>query len=714
MAKQKRRGPGPCARVSLAAGWVILAAVQASADEPDTSLWACELCAPSNGWEIDVEAGPGYVSSDGFRFGDYTGLDDGFHLLGNVFARYWGEDAHYMRLDGYRLGLDSRAFFLEGGKLSRYQVRASYQGIPRRIFDTTSTPYSGNGSDRLTLPADWVRAPSTQGMTELDSSLQEVDIERKWDIYSAGLTFTPVTHWAFDVNYRRQDREGKDIYAGSFFFNAAEFTEPVDYNTDELEASAAYNTDRWQLRLSYFGSFFDNNNSSLTWDNAYSPQAPGADTGQMALPPDNRANQLSLDGSLLLPANTTLSGQLSLGRMKQDERLLPYTTNSLIATSPLPRSQVDAQVDTTNINLRVTSSPVSAFTVAGEFRYNERDNKTDEDVYDYVVTDLFVSPSPAENVAYDFQRYDYKLSGEYRLMRQARLHAGYDYQRFERTRQERNNTNTGRLWTRLKAHPAELVDVDVELYTEDRDGSKYEPITSVANPQNPLMRLYNMADRKRNGIHAYVSIYASDRVNLGLDFEHAKEDYDDSEIGLNDSDYSHIGVDASYLVTRDVIAYASFNLERINSKQSNSQTFSDPDWFARSDDKFSTSTVGLKYPKMIGKLSADIEYTYASSNGDIENNTSGLVSDFPTQKTKLHQLRLGLDYPYNDALSVKFGYMYEKFNADDWALQDMEPAKVPNLLSLGADPYNYSGHAFFVGFRYVFDSRSKMAPGLRP
>jgi MtrB/PioB family decaheme-associated outer membrane protein len=713
MAKQKRRGSRPCTRASLAVGWMIFATVQAIADEPDTSLWACELCAPSNGWEIDVEAGPGYVSSDGFRFGDYTGLEDGFHLFGNVFARYWSKDAHYMRLDGYRLGLDSRALFLEGGKLSRYQVRASYQGIPRNIFDTTSTPYGGNGSDRLTLPAGWVRAPSTQGMTELDSSLQEVDIERKWDIYSAGLTFTPVTHWAFDLNYRRQDREGKDVYAGSFFFNAAEFTEPVDYNTDELEASAAYNADRWQLRLSYFGSFFDNNNSGLTWDNAYSSQSPGANTGQMALPPDNRANQLSLNGSLLLPANTMLSGQLSLGRMKQDERLLPYTTNSLLATSPLPRSKVDGEVDTTNVNLRVTSSPVNAFTVEGEFRYNERDNKTDEDVYDYVVTDLFVSSNPAENIAYDFQRYDYKLRGEYRLMRQARLHAGYDYQRFERTRQERKNTNTGRLWTRLKAHPIELVDVDVELYTEDRDGSRYDPITGVTNPQNPLMRKYNMADRKRKGIRAYVSFYSSDRVNIGLDAEYTKDDYDDSEIGLEDSDYRHFGVDASYLITPDVTAYASFNFEKIKSKQSNSQTFSDPDWFAVSNDKFRTGTVGLRYPKIIGKLGADIEYTYASSDGDIENNTNGLESDFPTLQTRLHQLRLGLDYPYSDALSLKFGYMYERFDTVDWALQDVGPATVPNLLSLGADPYNYSANVFFVGVRYVFDSRGKIASGVR-
>ncbi|MGB5261373.1 MAG: MtrB/PioB family decaheme-associated outer membrane protein [Gammaproteobacteria bacterium] len=711
MAKQKHRRHEASIGIRLAVGWLVFAAASVGAQEPDTSLWACELCAPSSGWEIDVVAGPGYVSNNAFKFGDYTGLeDDGVYLFGDVFARYWGTDAQYMRLDGYRLGQDSRALFLKGGRLGRYQARASYQGIPRRIFDTTSTPFRGNGTDRLTLPAGWVRAPTTQGMTQLNSSLQGVDIKRDWDIYTAGVSFTPVTRWTFDVDYRRQERDGNDIYSGAVFYTrVAEFTRPIDYESDELEAAIAYREDDWQLRLSYIGSFFDNNNSSLKWDNAYNQIPNPPNPAQMALPPDNTANQISLAGSLLLPANTTLSGQLSLGRMKQDEHLLPYTTNP--GSPALPRNSVDGKVDTTNVNLRVTSSPVTAFTVEGEFRYHERDNKTAEDTYNYVDTDAFPAADPATNIAYDYERYDYKLRGEYRLMRQARLHAGYDYQRFDRTHQERNHTDTGRLWTRVKLRPSNLFDIDVELYTEDRDGSQYTPITAVPSPQNDLMRKYNMADRERRGIHSYLSFYSSDRINVGIDAEYTKDDYENSEIGLNDSTFERYGFDVSYLVTRDATAYAAFSHEKIKSRQSNSQAFAAPDWFAHSDDTFYTGTLGLRYPKMIGKLGAEVEYTYARSKGQIENNTGGSSSAFPDERTKLHQVKLGLDYPYSDALSLKFGYRYEKYDTDDWALQDIEPDTVSNLLSLGADPYNYSNHVFFVGVRYVFDSRGRVKPG---
>ena len=313
--------------VSVAVGVVFATTTQAQ--DVDTSDWTCELCAPSHGWELDIEVGAGYVNDDEFRFGDYTGLDDdGLYGIGRVFGRYWSEDAHFLRLEGYRLGQDSRALFLKGGKQSLYELRASYQGLPRRSYDDTVTPFSGTSSDQRTLPSTWVRAPSTQGMTELNNSLQKVKIKQDWDIYGAGLTFTPKSHWVFDVDVQRTDRDGRDIYAGSFFIGAAEFTRPINYTTDSLETSVGYHADRWQVSLAYNGSFFDNQNSSLSWDNPYSPQAPGADTGQLALAPDNDAHQVTLAGSWLLPASTMVNGQISLGRMRQDQRLLPYTTNT--------------------------------------------------------------------------------------------------------------------------------------------------------------------------------------------------------------------------------------------------------------------------------------------------------------------------------------------------------------------------------------------------
>ena len=680
--------------------------VQAEATgDPD---WTCTLCPPVSGWELDITAGPGFVTSNDYRFGDYTGLDDsGLYLSGNAFARYWGEDAEFMRLEGYRLGQDSRAMFMEGGKQGMYKVRASYQGISRKIFDTTSTPYRGSGHDKLRLPADWVSAPTTQGMTQLDSSLHAVKIERDWDIYSVGAGYTPNSNWAFDVNFRRQERDGKAVSSGSFFFDAAMFTSPVDDATDELEITTAYNADNWQLNLGYRGSFYDNDNSRLTWDNAYTAQAPGANTGRMSMAPDNDSHQITLAGSISLPRRTIVNGQISLGRMKQDENFLPYTSNALIPTSSLPRNSPNAKVDTTNVNLRAVSSPWQKFTLQGEFRYNERDNKTSENTYNYVVTDLFNSTDSASNIAYDYERYDYRLRGEYRLPARTRLSAGYNYERDERTRQERNKTTTDRIWGQVRTKVPDIADIDVKVYTEERDGSSYKQLNNVADPQNPLMRVYNMADRDRDGYKVHMSTYASERFNLGVEYEYNEDDYDNSRIGLQKNKYRRYGFDISYLLPRNISVYTSFYKERTKSRQTNSQTFSDPDWTGRTEDTFYTNTTGIRYPDFMNRVDVSLEYNSARSKSKTTNNTNGLGTEFPRIRSTLNQLKLGIEYPYNKSLTLGFSYMYEKFDADDWMLEGVEPATTPNLLSLGADPYDDHTHVFFFGLRYVFDSRGQ-------
>jgi hypothetical protein len=86
--------------------------------------------------------------------------------------------------------------------------------------------------------------------------------------------------------------------------------------------------------------------------------------------------------------------------------------------------------------------------------------------------------------------------------------------------------------------------------------------------------------------------------------------------------------------------------------------------------------------------------------GETDNNTSGLESSFPDLRTKRHNIKLGLSYPYSKSLSFGFDYLYEKFESDDYALDGVEPDTVSNLLSLGTDSYNYNVSVFYLSMRY--------------
>jgi len=491
----------------------------AQAQESIPQNWNCDSCPLADGWEWDIKGGPAYLADDAFRYGDYTGLDEkGLYLFADVFGRYWGVDASYMVFEGYARGMDSSALFFKAGKQSIYEVRASYQAIPRRFFDTTVTPYAGVGTANLTLPASWVRAPTTQQMTQLDSASVPVSIGWDWDIFGLGVDYKPAQQWKVSADYTRRAREGLQRSSGSFWYNASEFAAPIDYTTDDLELVVSYTADTWQASATYFGSLFSNANSSLTWDNAYTA-LPGADAGQLALPPDNSSHQLSLAGSILLPARTTLNGQLAFGKMSQNEALLPYTTNSLLTTNPLPLGSANAKVDTLNLNIRATSSPWRRFTLEGELRYNDFNNKTPVNSYDYIVTDTAPAPFSVPNSAYNYQRRVIKLRGEYRTQGSMKLYAGFDNERFERNRQDRKRTTSNRWWFAMRTRLGQIADLNLNVFADDRDGSSYEIVDNPLAPENPLMRKYNMADRQRNGARLHGSVYASPKTDFGWELE---------------------------------------------------------------------------------------------------------------------------------------------------------------------------------------------------
>jgi hypothetical protein len=55
----------------------------------------------------------------------------------------------------------------------------------------------------------------------------------------------------------------------------------------------AYDAERFQARVAYYGSIFKNDDAALVWANPYLPLGTGATTGQLALAPSNEFHQLA-------------------------------------------------------------------------------------------------------------------------------------------------------------------------------------------------------------------------------------------------------------------------------------------------------------------------------------------------------------------------------------------------------------------------------------
>jgi MtrB/PioB family decaheme-associated outer membrane protein len=312
-----------------------------------------------------------------------------------------------------------------------------------------------------------------------------------------------------------------------------------------------------------------------------------------------------------------------------------------------------------------------------------------------------LSDVAAESTAFDYERTQLKLRGEYRLGRQLRVHLGYDGRRFERSDQARRRTDTDRVWTRFMSRFSDDADLELELYGETRDGSEYAEPPTTGLPQNPLMRKYNLADRERRGALLRTTLFLSDTADLGLEIEAGRDDYEDTVIGLERTEWRRYGGDFSWLLSRSATLYASAFEERLESRQSNSQTLSAPDWRATSTDRFRTATLGVDLPRLIGAVDMKLELSSAESQGEIANDTSGRRTAFPDLESSRDTVRLGFSYPVNPALRVGFDWLRERYEESNWALQGIGPTTVPNLLALGAEPYDYDVNVFYVSVRWA-------------
>lgn len=691
--------------VGLALGLTIglaLTGTAVAADRP--AGWQCANCPAPEGVKLETTAGGGYLSDDSFKFGDYTGLDDdGGFFVGDFTADYFGDGPLRWRAEGRNLGLNSRQLSLEGGLQGLLELRFGYDELPRYLFETASTPYPTPGADSLPLPAAWVRAPNTSGMTALDTTLRPVDIEWERKSWNAGFSFVYSPRFSYDVDYRHVERDGKRLWGGSFLTAATTLPRPIDDATDTVEAGLNYAAETWNARIAYFGSFYRNDSDRLNWENAFTAPAPGADNGQAALEPDNDFQQLSLSGQYHGWDRTRVSGRLAVGRMEQDNGVLPYTVNPNLAGGSLPRSRYNGEVDTIHADLRVSSRPAPKLRLRGDFVYDKRDNDTQRDTWDYVVTDTVAAATPRENLPYGYERYRIALSGNYRFPFGTNGQLGYQYDNNQRDFTEVDETEEHEAWAELRISPLDFADLRLKYSYAARDGDNYDPVPFTQPPQNPLMRKYNIADRDRESLKVSLMLQPLERLDVTFTGLFAEDDYDDGDLGLHEGKYRNVTLDAGLRLPGDAVLTGQLGYDKFETTQFGSQSFSTADWRADQQDESWIAGLSLNLPQLIDRLQARIGYTYVDTKGEIDNNTSGLDSAFPDLETNRHRVEVDLTYELRDNIDIGLAYLYEDYDVDDWTLDGVAPDTVGNLLATGARWLGYDVNLVTLSFTWSLD-----------
>jgi MtrB/PioB family decaheme-associated outer membrane protein len=465
--------------------------------EVDTSAWICEFCPFESGHRADFEVTAANVSDDSAYFGDASGYDEeGAYLNVDGFGAY-RDDVYHMRWTIEDLGLDSRYADISGGRQGNYDFRLAYRQIPRHVFDTSGTIFEQVSTNTLAVPSNWVTAPTTAGFTELGSALDARNIESERRFVEFGGRYMLSDRFSVSADFRRQKRDGTDVMAGAYFTQSSLLPHPIDYETDEIDLEFSYAGDGGFVKLAYYASLFDNGNSELRWDNPFT-SSPGAEQAVLAQAPDSTFHQISLSGSYrIAPFSTVIGFSGAIGSIEQDELLLPYTINPNIASTALPQSRLDGEVETTNLAFTLTSRPHSRMRVNLSYRYNERDNRTSELTWNRVIAETFNSGEVETNVPYSYERSKLRLSGHFDLFKTVRVSGGYDRTTMDRDFQEVAGQTEDGGWGRLRWRPNAFIEVSARGGASERNINRYNEAFATTLGQNPLMRKFNLAYRYR-------------------------------------------------------------------------------------------------------------------------------------------------------------------------------------------------------------------------
>ncbi len=670
--------------------------------EVDTSDWACEYCPFDEGYRAQTSVGVTNVNEDAARFGNYTGYDEK-GTYGNLDGqgRYNG--------DGYRLdytmedlGLDSRVFNLSVGSDGLFEVNFGYQDIPFRRFDTTSTIFVQSASDTLSLPGGWVRGGTTADMSQLSSALQKRVVGTDRSIIDFGGWWDPRNAFRVFADFQRQTRDGIDITSAGSYSNASFLPRFIDFETDRVDAGVQYAKDNLNVTLAWYGSFFTNKNQSLTWETPFLA-TPDTSMMRMAREPDNEFQQISLSGTYRVAMwDTVLAFRAASGQGKQSEALLPYTINPGLVTPALPVASLDGKVETANYSFAVTSRPMDKLRVRFRYAYDERDNRTPVSDWSRVIVDLINSGQAELNVPYSFDRGHASTSVEYAFSRNLRLTGGYDYRKVNRDFQEVAEQTTNSGWGQLRWKPLAWLDLRAKGGASTRDIDRYDLTVSQSLGQNPLMRKYNLAYRYREFGEVVATITPLESpVSFSASALFADDDYKSSLLGINGSEESRFTADVSWAVNDAASLYLVYGRDAIDAHQTGAEQFGMWDWSAFHEDRFDHVGAGMSYRPNDGRMRLRFDYNRGTGETTIRyDSLSGGQSRLPDLESTLDSVRLEASYDFTDRLAGTLNLRYERFDMKDYAL--VSPTTLPDVLTLGAQPYDYDVYAFGIGIRYRF------------
>lgn len=501
--------------------------------------------------ESSVSVGIGSASGDSkdrAMFGQFNGMrkNSTFALLDLDYLTRDDATGTWINLKALNLGLDTREISFAHSRQGDWKYYVEYSELERVDPRTINTGMTGAGS-------------TTPVISRLSTPGSGSDIDLKTERKSASLGYEQWITKAlqFEVNFKNEEKTGARLWGRGYdcasyvcgtstttAMNQASFVknalllvpEPIDSVTRQIEARLNFHDEKLLVSAGYYGSFYLNNYGNVTpavpniFNNGQGKPFPGYPAvssaivagggtslqnvlqSPLALPPDNQAHQIYLNGSYSLTPRTKANFKYAYTHATQTESFADMG----LSDGPAGVSNLGGRVDSVLAQLGLSARPLDKLNLLANVRYEHKDDKTPHALYNVEAAAVVPATVPVSytNLAVgaiwnnnntSSTRLASKLEASYRLPANFRVTAGLDYSALEREvltslaqekvagvgpLREKNTEQGYRL--ELRRNMSETLNGSLSYSSSKRGGSNWTTLSTL-NPATAGISAANLA-----------------------------------------------------------------------------------------------------------------------------------------------------------------------------------------------------------------------------
>ena len=387
--------------------------------------------------------------------------------------------------------------------------------------------------------------------------------------------------------------------------------------------------------------------------------------------------------------------------MTQDAGFLPLST--LPTNPPFDYGSLDGDLRLTHYSLGLSSRPFTRLYLRGTASYDGRDDNTPViTVPSYIVTDTFPG-GPATALRYGQDRSRAEGSADFTATRWLRLGVGGKYEEVHYAPgQVVTWTQDGQGWGRAIVTPHAGVTLTLKAGGDTRKASSFNAL-ALPILENPQINEYDIAPRDQRFYSLTGAWTITPTLTWSLEGFAANDDYPLSTLGLQSAHERRAASTLTYTPYERLSVYVDGGYQTLDFAQNGfTGAFTAP-WIVTNNERYWSTSAGL-HLVLRTRWDLNLDYTHAPSYADTDTLVGGLAQAFPENTTALDSARFDLRYRWTSALSVHLRYAYERYDTNDWALAGVEPATLPNLLSVGRYPFYHDVNLIGLTVRYSFES----------